>query len=181
MGGDQTVPDSDCLRPTTRMTAPEPSRFPRRPNGTMFRSFGIARAATALLLVLSACATADGASSTTTTAPTDPLGLVAEFETPDGVTYRVQLVGDAADHARHAFEEGERPGIPLGKINPGDGGVNIGHQWHITEVEFADMAMEVCDGTAGYIDELGYEEFVEQHGEYFCPWGAELVALHGDS
>ena len=47
----------------------------------------------------------------------------------------------------------------------------------MTEVEFADMAIEVGDGTVSYIDDLGYEGFVAQHGDRFCPWSAELVDL----
>lgn len=39
------------------------------------------------------------------------------------------------------------------------------------------MAIEVCDGTASSIDDLGYEEFVNQHGDRFCPWTVELVQL----
>lgn len=138
-------------------------------------------------LVIAACA-ADPA-TTTTTAPTTPTtapttttsptadSVIAEFRTPDGVSYRIRLEGDAAEHVRQAHHSGESPGIPNGQINPGDGGVNTGHDWHITDVEFADMAIEVCDGNAGYIDELGYEEFVSQHGDRFCPWAAELVDL----
>lgn len=120
--------------------------------------------------------------STTTPVPgtvlPDGSDVVAEFETPDGVAYKIYLAGEVARDAWEAFEAGERVGIPLGRINPGDGGVNTGHDWHITEVEFAEMATEVCDGTASYIDGLGYAEFVNQHGEYFCPWGAELVSVH---
>jgi len=47
----------------------------------------------------------------------------------------------------------------------------------VTEVEFADMAIEVGDGTVSYIDDLGYEGFVAQHGDRCCPWSAELVDL----
>jgi hypothetical protein len=47
----------------------------------------------------------------------------------------------------------------------------------VTDVEFADMAIEVCDGTVSYVDDLGYEGFVAQHGDRFCPWAAELVDL----
>jgi hypothetical protein len=75
------------------------------------------------------------------------------------------LTGEAADVARRLFTGEEGPRIPNGLIQPGDGGVNLGHDWHVTEVEFADMATEVCDGTVSYIDGLGYEGYVEQHGD----------------
>lgn len=147
-----------------------------------------ARVLGGVLLVVSTVACAAGPATTTTvpstttiptttTAPAQTGSVIAEFRTPDGVTYRILLEGEAAVHARQAFARGDHAGIPNGKINPGDGGVNIGHEWHITEVEWADMAIEVCDGNAGYIDDLGYEEFVNQHGERFCPWSAELIEL----
>jgi hypothetical protein len=107
--------------------------------------------------------------------------VIAEFRTSDGVSYWILLSGESAEHVRQAFAAGESPGIPNGRINPGDGGVNTGHNWHITDVEFADFAIEVCDGTAGYIDEIGYEDFVNQHGQSFCPWNAELVGLSDPS
>ncbi|MDP2623796.1 MAG: hypothetical protein Q8Q29_08365, partial [Actinomycetota bacterium] len=89
----------------------------------------------------------------------------------------VLLTGAAADTARQAGAAGTNPGIPNGKILPGDGGVNVGHEWHIEEVEFADIAIEICDGTVSYIDDLGYEDYVSQHGDRFCPWSADLVDL----
>ncbi|WKZ82133.1 MAG: hypothetical protein QY307_08575 [Acidimicrobiia bacterium] len=149
----------------------------------------------AIILSLSIAACGGDAADTTTTAPpattlppvstvpttTLPDGsVIAVFETPDGETYRVLLTGTAAEQARQAFAAGERPGIPNGVIQPGDGGVNTGHDWHVIEVEFADFTIEVCDGTVSYVDDLGYEEFVSQHGDRFCPWAAELVDLIGD-
>lgn len=134
-----------------------------------------------MVALIAACApTGDSPTTTlpddTTTVPATG-AVIAEFETSDGVRYRILVEGEAADHVRAAHASGEAPGIPNGVINPGDGGVNTGHEWHITEVEFVDMTIELCDGTAGYIDELGYEAFVDQHGERFCPWSAELVDL----
>lgn len=135
-----------------------------------------------MALAIAACGD-DAATTTTTTLPptsstTLPDGsVIAEFETDDGETYRILLTGAAAEQARQAFTSGEGPGIPNGLIQPGDGGVNTGHDWHVTEVEFADVTMELCDGTVSYVDDLGYQEFTQQHGDRFCPWGAELVDL----
>lgn len=129
-----------------------------------------------LLVVVAACG--DDASTTTTTTTEPSAGsVIAELRTPDGETYRVRLEGAAADHARQAYATGQRPGIPNGRIQPGDGGVNTGRDWHIVEVEWAEMAIEVCDGTVSYIDSLGYEGYVAQHGDRYCPWDAELVDL----
>lgn len=127
----------------------------------------------ALLLTVSVAACGDDDSTTTL-----PNGsVIAEFRTSDGETYRVLLTGDAAAQARAAFSTGDHPGIPNGLIRPGDGGVNLGHEWHVVDVEFADMTIEVCDGTVSYVDDLGYDEFVSQHGNQFCPWSADLVDL----
>jgi hypothetical protein len=119
--------------------------------------------------------------TTTTTSPTTTVpasgDVIAEFRTSDGETYRVLLTGDAAVQASAAFAAGENPGIPNGYIERGDGEVNLGHDWHIRDVEFADMTIELCDGTVSYVDDLGYDEFVNQHGNQFCPWAAELVDL----
>jgi len=149
---------------------PPPS--PHRPG-----SLGRALAAGALALVLATACAGDAGDATTTTAAIPGGSVIAEFETPDGERYRILLTGMSAETARQAFAAGTSPGIPNGVIRPGDGGVNAGHEWHVTEVEFADMAIEVCDGTVSYIDDLGYEGFVAQHGDRFCPWSAELVDL----
>jgi len=118
-----------------------------------------------------ATACADHAGDTTTTTATIPEGSgIAEFETPDGERCRILLTGTSADAARQAFVVGTSPGIPDGFILPGDGGVNAGHEWHMTEVEFANMTIEVGDGTVSSIDDPGYEGFVAQHGDRFCPW-----------
>jgi len=48
---------------------------------------------------------------------------------------------------------GEDVGVPTGPLAPGDGGVNVGHRWHVTELSFADFTMELCDGTARMVDQ----------------------------
>lgn len=146
------------------------------------RSSRIAAAAFSAFLAaslsLTACGGGTAESTTTGPAVTIPPGsVIAEFQTADGERYRVLLEGEAADNARLLSAGEEAPRIPNGVIRPGDGGINLGHEWHVTEVEFADMAMEVCDGTVSYVDGLGYDAFVAQHGERFCPWGAQLVGL----
>jgi hypothetical protein len=130
-------------------------------------------------LLIAACGGSAGDTTTTSPTTTPPTvgDVIAEFRTSDGETYRILLTGDAAAQARAAFSAGENPGIPNGYIERGNAGVNLGHEWHIRDVEFADMTIEVCDGTVSYIDDLGYDEFVNQHGNQFCPWSAELVDL----
>lgn len=146
----------------------------------MTKTLGALIGALTLTVAVAACGDSAGDTTTTTapdtTVPADG-SVIGEFRTPDGETYRTLLTGEAAAQARAAFAAGEYVGIPNGYIRPGDGGVNVGHEWHIVDVEFADMTIEICDGTVSYIDDIGYDEFVEQHGDQFCPWGAELVDL----
>lgn len=130
----------------------------------------------ALTLTVAFTACGESANTPTTTVPAEG-SVIAEFRTPDGETYRTLLTGETAAQARSGFAADEYVGIPNGYIRPGDGGVNTGHGWHVVDVAFADMTIEVCDGTVSYIDDLGYDEFVAQHGDQFCPWGAELVDL----
>lgn len=69
--------------------------------------------------------------------------------------------------------------IPVGRIlrGPGQGGHNDPYRWHLDpeEIAFAQVAIEVCDGTP---------TFVDQRVDYFvdvvktcCAWAARLVAL----
>ncbi len=111
----------------------------------------------AALLFLAACGGGAG-ESTTTSGPAltiPPGSVIADSQTDDGERYRVLLEGEAADNPRRLFAGEDAPRIPNGAIRPGDGGVNLGHEWHVTDVEFADMTMEVCDSTVSYVDDLG--------------------------
>ena len=70
---------------------------------------------------------------------------------------------------------GEDFGVPVGRLAWGDGGVNVGHRWHVTEVTFADFTIELCDGTARMVDQNpGY--WIRKVG-YFCPWSGQVVGL----
>jgi hypothetical protein len=53
-----------------------------------------------------------------------------------------------------------------------DGGVNTGFSWHIdpASLEFADMTIEVCDGTPSDVER-------GMISDRFCPWSAEVVAI----
>lgn len=100
---------------------------------------------------------------------------VVEWETPDG-----SYLTDGhppADLARieAAIAAGEGVGIPNGVLRWGDGGVNIGHRWHVTDVELVDVTMELCDGTAQMVDDET-ERWITEVGR-FCPWSATPVAV----
>lgn len=78
----------------------------------------------------------------------------------------------AALRARMA--SGER-GVILGRIQRGDGGFNAPWSWHVdpATVEVPDMAMELCDGQPGFVEE-NVDEFVDTV-RYYCPWNAKVV------
>ena len=54
--------------------------------------------------------------------------------TPDDATGIGQYSFDEFDRVA-AAEPGTHVGIPNGRILPGDGGLNVGHDWHLVEVE----------------------------------------------
>ena len=100
--------------------------------------------------------------------------IVVTFETPSG-TFMTQIDDPVSiERARAALEADGLAGIPNGRIVEGDGGVNIGHAWHLEDVELVDVTVEVCDGTADFVDE-NLDVFLEL-GNY-CPWGAVVVDI----
>jgi len=106
-------------------------------------------------------------------APSGP--VVVTFLVADEEEYRI-LLTDSADIeiARQLLAGEEAPRIPNGLVVRGDdGGVNDGYSWHIdpSDVEFADVTIEVCDGMPSDV-ERGLIS-----GERFCPWTAEVVAI----
>ena len=100
--------------------------------------------------------------------------ILVTFETPSG-SFIARIVDPASiDRAREALGNGGSAGIPNGRIVEGDGGVNTGHNWHLEDVELVDVTIEVCDGTADFVDE-NLEVFLDL-GNY-CPWSALVVAI----
>lgn len=103
-----------------------------------------------------------------------PAPILVTFETPSG-SFIARFVDPLSiDRAREALGAGGSAGIPNGRILEGDGGVNIGHNWHLEDVELVDVTIEVCDGTADFVDE-NLEVFLDL-GNY-CPWSALVVAI----
>lgn len=100
--------------------------------------------------------------------------ILVTFETPSG-SFIARIVDPVSiDRAREALDEGGSAGIPNGRILEGDGGVNTGHNWHLEDVELVDVTIEVCDGTADFVDE-NLDVYLDL-GNY-CPWSAVVVAI----
>ena len=105
----------------------------------------------------------------------EPGAYVATIQTARG-RYRA-VIRDPAMVERAWMElsgQGDA-GVPVGPLAWGDGGVNRGHRWHVTELGFADFTIELCDGTAWMVDRDPVY-WVETVGS-FCPWTGEVVRL----
>ena len=84
-----------------------------------------------------------------------------------GETFRVQLVSDRQIEAARAAQGGGPARIPIGRIVLGAGSTRDG-AWHLEDLEFAETAIEVCDGRPSDVERQG----VLFGGGRFCPWTA---------
>ncbi len=118
----------------------------------------------ALLLSIVASGCADG--------PTSPSDTAVVTFGVAGETFRVQLVGERQIEAARAAQGGGSARIPNGQIVTGVG-VNSGWSWHLENVEFVQVAIEVCDGRPSDVERQG----TQFGGGRFCPWGARVLAI----
>ena len=117
-----------------------------------------------LLLAILASACADGPTSPSRSAIVT-FGVVGE-------TFRVQLVGERQIEAARAAQGGGAARIPNGRILSG-AGVNTPWSWHLEDVEFAEVAIELCDGRPSDVERQG----TGFGGGRFCPWSAQVLAI----
>lgn len=115
-----------------------------------------------------------GAGSTAASAAGSP-AYVAEILTARGRFRAVIRDPAMVEKAKREVAGGEEAGIPYGPLAWGDGGVNRGHAWHVTELRFADVTIELCDGTVRDVDQnpAYWVETVRS----FCPWSGEVLFL----
>jgi hypothetical protein len=92
-----------------------------------------------------------------------------------GESFRIQLVGERQIDAARAAQAGGPARIPNGRILAGTV-VNTGWSWHLENVEFAEAAIELCDGRPSDVERQG----VQFGGGRFCPWTARIVAIDTD-
>ena len=52
--------------------------------------------------------------------------------------------------------------------------VNRGWSWHLVDVSFAEVTIELCDGRPSDVEKAG----VSFGGGRFCPWTARVVAIN---
>jgi hypothetical protein len=104
--------------------------------------------------------------------PTAPsTGAVATFAVA-GETFRVALSTADQVAAAHAAQSGGREKIPIGRIAPGTQ-VNAGWSWHLEDIRFAEVTIELCDGRPSDVERAG----VQFGGGRFCPWSATVVRI----
>jgi hypothetical protein len=89
-----------------------------------------------------------------------------------GERYRIALTTPELVAAAEAAKAGTGPRIPNGRIVMGTG-VNTGWAWHVEDVQFADLTIELCDGRPSDVERLG----TAFGGGRFCPWGARVTAI----
>ena len=86
--------------------------------------------------------------------------------------FRVQLNGkDQVDAARRA-QQGGAAHIPNGRIIVGTS-ENAGWSWHLEDVMFVEVAIELCDGRPSDVERAG----TQYGGGRFCPWSATIVSI----
>ncbi len=120
--------------------------------------------------VLMAAAVAAGCTSSPTAPSGDP---VATFRVGHE-QYRVRLTTPDQVRAAEAAQAGVGPRIPIGRLRAGTD-VNVGWSWHVVDLQFAEVTIELCDGLPSHVEREG-PSFAQG---WYCPWGAEVVSIDG--
>ena len=84
--------------------------------------------------------------------------------------FRIRLTTDAQVRAARAAQAGGPARIPNGRLVAG-ADANVGWSWHLEDVEFAEVAIEVCDGRPSEVEHAG----VSFGGGRYCPWSATVI------
>jgi len=88
-------------------------------------------------------------------------------------TFRVLLTTPAQIAAAEAARAGGRAKIPVGRIVAGPQ-VNTPWSWHLEDVTFAELTVEVCDAVPSFVESSGGPAFAL--GTY-CPWNAVVIGI----
>jgi len=133
------------------------------------RATSSARARSTLLL---AAALAALASACGDDAPTAPSSAAVVTFAVGSEEFRVALTTADQVAAARAAQSGGGAKIPTGRIVPGTQ-VNAGWSWHLEEVTFAEITIELCDGRPSDVERAG----VQFGGGRFCPWSARITRI----
>jgi hypothetical protein len=108
-------------------------------------------------------------------APARPSGEPVAVVRVGDETFRIRLDTTEVQRAARAALAGGSATIPNGRIVPGTD-VNAGWSWHLRDVTFVEVTIELCDGRPSMV-EAAARAGVEFGGGRFCPWGARVVAV----
>lgn len=103
------------------------------------------------------------------TRPSD--GALVTFDVV-GETFRVWLTATEDIEAAERAQAGDPARIPSGRIVAGTQ-FNTGWSWHLKDVEFTEIAIELCDGRPSDVEWAG----PGYGGGRYCPWGARIVSI----
>lgn len=104
--------------------------------------------------------------------PTNPsTGAIVTFQVVDE-TFRVRLTTPQQIDAARQAQAGGPAKIPNGRIITGTD-VNTGWSWHLEDVSFAEVTVEVCDGRPSDVQREG----TNFGGGRYCPWQAVVVRI----
>ena len=104
--------------------------------------------------------------------PTAPSGSALVTFQVGSEQYRAQLDDRAQVEAARRAQQGGTARIPNGRIVAGTS-ENIGWTWHVEDVTFVEVAIELCDGRPSDVERDG----VQFGGGRFCPWSANILSI----
>src|SRR5918993_552566 len=122
-----------------------------------------------LSIAMCCLAVAAGCSDDSPTAPSP--AAVATFAV-GSETFRVALATTEQVAAARAAQNGGPARVPVGRVVRGTQ-VNTGWSWHLEDLTFAEVTIELCDGRPSDVEQGG----VEFGGGRFCPWTAALLQI----
>lgn len=132
-----------------------------------------------LLLLLAALPLLACGGGTDSTGP-DSQGVMFAFRLrnqPASEEFRAVISSPSAiatARAQLALPAASRKLFPNGPIAAGNGGHNLSWGWHYTSVDFAELSIELCDGSPTLVQaDLGYWLNTVKR---FCPWSAYVHA-----
>ena len=105
-------------------------------------------------------------------APTSPSPAAVATFAVGSETFRVALTSADQIAAARAAQNGGAARIPVGRLAPGTQ-VNSGWSWHLEDLTFAEVTIELCDGRPSDVEHAG----VQFGGGRFCPWTATIVRI----
>jgi hypothetical protein len=103
------------------------------------------------------------------TSPSD--GALVTFQVVDE-QFRVELETQDQVAAARRAQQGGPARIPNGRIVAGTR-ENAGWSWHLEDVTFAELTIELCDGRPSDVERHG----VQFGGGRFCPWSASVLSI----